>query len=270
MPTRLPMHRHGHRLRPRLLFVILLVLGLVVAGCANGDDTALEEAEEEGTAEGLVGESLTVSGEVTEVFPSGAFVIAGEDFSFGEPLAQGTLIVPGDAAEIPTVEEEGRVQVTGTVREFLIADFEDEFGFDFEDDLFVEYEEEFAIVADTVEFVPPGTDDETAVEEAEEEDAELIEGETVTISGEVEVLYEPHAFRLLGEAVTEGTLVIGADTVEANQISEGDVAQVTGTVTEFVIVDVEDELGIDLDDDVFVEFEDELVVIADSVDVVPD
>lgn len=263
LPTRTP---HA----PRLLPVILLGLVLVVAGCAEDGETALEKAQEEGTAQGLVGERLTVSGEVTEVLPSGPFVIAGDDFSFGEPLAQGTLIVPGDAAQAPTVQEEGRAQVTGTVREFLITDFGDEFGYDFVDDFYVDYEEAFVIVADTVDFVPPGPDDETAVEEAEEADTELIEGETVTISGEVEVLYGPHAFRLVGEKPTEGTLVIGANTVEAQQMSEGDVAQVTGTVTEFVVADVEENLGIDLDDEVFTEFEEELVVTADFVDVVPD
>lgn len=253
----------------RVLLVPLALLAVLAVGCDQGDETALEEAEEEGVAEGMVGQSLTVSGEVTETFPSGAFVIAGDDFSFGEPAAAGTLILPGDASEVARVAEEGRAQVTGTVREFVIADVEEELGVDFDDDLLVEYEEEFAIVADTVEFVPAGTDDETAVEEAEEADT-LIEGETVMISGEVEAVYGPHAFRILGEEATEGTLVVGADTVEAHQIAEGDVAQITGTVTEFIIADVEDELGIDLDDDVFLEFEEELAVVADSVDVVPD
>ena len=102
------------------------------------------------TAEGLVGEQITVSGEVERVVSPQAFLIGGELLSFG--LEEGTLVF---GADIPDVTEEGFVQVTGTVREFVVADIQNELGIDFGDDeFFLEYEDEFALVADTVESVP--------------------------------------------------------------------------------------------------------------------
>ncbi len=118
---------------------------VIPEGLAEDDPTQLEDAEEEGSAEAMVGQSVTVGGEVDSIISPEAFRIGAD-----EP-GEGTLVISGDALG---VAEGGTVAVTGTVVEFVPADIEREFGFDVDDDLFVDFDDEFAVVADSVDFVP--------------------------------------------------------------------------------------------------------------------
>ncbi|MCZ2817873.1 hypothetical protein [Modestobacter sp. VKM Ac-2984] len=102
-------------------------------------------------------------------------------------------------------------------------------------------------------------DDETVVEEAEEAPGiQLVEGEQVTIEGEVQEVLDPYAFTV-GE---DETLVYGA---EAFTVEEGDEVTVTGDVAVFTIADVEEEYDFDLTDDLYVDYETELAVESDEV-----
>lgn len=81
--------------------------------------------------------------------------------------------------------------------------------------------------------------------------AEEYFGQTVTVSGEVERSWVPGAFEMGGLLVIVPSDVDvqgggGAITTEV----ENDVAQVTGTVTEYVVADIEAEYGVDLDADI--------------------
>lgn len=106
-----------------------------------------------------------------------------------------------------------------------------------------------------------GDEDETAVQQAEEAGAEdLVVGETMTIEGEVERRIGPYAFTV----GRDETLVYGSENFD---VDDDDVVTVTGTVTEFVIADVEPVLGLDLDDDLFIDYENELAVEATSVEI---
>lgn len=104
--------------------------------------------------------------------------------------------------------------------------------------------------------------DETIVEEAEEQPGiQLVDGQEVTIEGEVEQASGPNAFTIGADE----TLVFGA---EAFDVDSDDEVVVTGTVEVFVIEDIEEEFGIDFDDDFFVDYDTELAVRADSVEIV--
>lgn len=150
----------------RLRLIIAPAAALTLAACGDDPDTAVEEAVEEGRAEALVGEDLTLRSEVGEVLSDQAFIINGEYFGFD---GEGTLVVgAGDAPE--PINEGDVVSVNGTLREFVIADVEDEYDLDLDDDLLVRYEEQFAVVADSVEVVP-----------AEAAEATLSVGDTLTV-----------------------------------------------------------------------------------------
>lgn len=102
-------------------------------------------------------------------------------------------------------------------------------------------------------------DDETVVEEAEEAPGiQLVEGEQVTIEGEVQEVFDPYAFTV-GE---DSTLVYGA---VAFDVEEGDDVTVTGDVAVFTLADVEEEYDFDLTDDLYVDYETELAVESDEV-----
>ncbi|MQA35973.1 hypothetical protein [Modestobacter roseus] len=102
-------------------------------------------------------------------------------------------------------------------------------------------------------------DDETVVEEAEEAPGiQLVEGEQVTIEGEVQEVLDPYAFTI-GE---DETLVYGA---EAFTVEDGDEVTVTGDVAVFTLADVETDYDLDLTDDLYVDYETELAVESDEV-----
>ncbi len=105
-----------------------------------------------------------------------------------------------------------------------------------------------------------GSED-TAVENAEEAgNADLIAGDTVTIDGEVQERRSAGSFTV----GSDSTLVFGAD---APDVEEDDEVSVTGTVVEFVLLDVESDLGVDLDDALYADYENELAVQAVSVEI---
>ena len=117
------------------------------------EDPAVGDQEPE-----LVGQTVTVSGEVTRAVDTRGFVLSsenGEDLEpFGPEIGEGILVV---SASDPGVTEGDVVQVVGTVQQFGMADFEDELGIDLDDDLYGEFEGQIALMAQSVDTTP--TDD---------------------------------------------------------------------------------------------------------------
>ncbi|GAB3139091.1 hypothetical protein [Marisediminicola antarctica] len=115
-----------------------------------------------------------------------------------------------------------------------------------------------------------GCAEETVVDQAEEEGpvAEaLLLGSPVTLQNEVQEVFGPNSF-----TVGEGDTLIIADGM-ASDVEEGDEVQITGTVVEFVTVDVEADYGLGFDDDereLVLDYDDTLAVIADDVTPLPE
>ncbi|KUG51262.1 hypothetical protein AVL61_10670 [Kocuria rosea subsp. polaris] len=115
-----------------------------------------------------------------------------------------------------------------------------------------------------------GCAEETPVQEAEEAgptaEAAILD-ETVTMQNEVTEIVGPNLFTV-GE---DDTPVVGVDAA-AQDIQDGDMVQVTGTVRQIVQTDVESEWDWDFDNDemdYLVERELDLAVIADEVRELP-
>ena len=96
------------------------------------------------------------------------------------------------------------------------------------------------------------------------------EGEAETITAATRT---PTGF-VIGED-DQRVLVVGANmpqlaVLRGNEdIAQGDVVQVSGTVRDFQIAEIEDELGADLADEQFEEFEDRPAIVASDVNLVP-
>lgn len=88
----------------------------------------------------LTGEDITVAGEVSEVVSDVAFRLAGVGWD--------VLIV--DSADSAAGEGEA-VEVMGTVRRFELLTIEEELGEDLDDELYVDYEGQLVLVADSIE-----------------------------------------------------------------------------------------------------------------------
>lgn len=223
----------------------------LVAGCSNdsagpeqGTDVEdVAEAEpEEGEGAQLLGQNVTVSGEVDEVVDEGAFRVGGDDLGGDSALVlsqSGSFDDLGTDVNEGLVEDDTVVQVTGTVREFDLAAFEEEFGVDYDDELYEEFEGEVVIVADQVS---------------------TLAGESLTIAGEVSALVSTVAFQLAGA----GWTVVVLDAQQA-EVSRGDYVQVTGTVRQLDIAELEEEFGTDLDDALYDAYAGDLVLVAENV-----
>lgn len=111
-------------------------------------------------------------------------------------------------------------------------------------------------------------------------DPEEYYGVGVTVSGEVNEVIAPNALTIGGEGFGGGEdlLIVSASNIpvppgterdEAAAVLEDDLIQTTGTVQELIIVDVEEELGIDLDDELFADFEGEPAIVAQNINLTP-
>ncbi len=140
-----------------LLLVVAIIAAIVVwAWLANNDDSAGPEQgvtvadiaesdafDDDGFADSLVGQQVTVSGNVSEMVGQNAIRLGGEDFG-----GDGILVIQVTASGI---SEDDNVRVTGTVRDFDAASFEREFGTDvYEGDLYNPWEDENVLVASNV------------------------------------------------------------------------------------------------------------------------
>jgi hypothetical protein len=86
-------------------------------------------------------------------------------------------------------------------------------------------------------------------------------GQQVTVSGRIVEVFNPHAF-VIGEGDL-ATLVTRSDV--GLTLQPGTVAQVTGIVGRFVVVDVEEQLATDLDDEDLAGFESAPYIAAENV-----
>ena len=208
---------------------------------ASVEDVVESDPDENDDTEWL-GKTVTVSGEATEVVNPSAFRIGGDDLGGDSVLVVSSTAdftemgadVSEDAVDADTV-----FQVTGTVREMEVASLEDEYGVDYDDAAFDEFEGENVIVADQVS---------------------TLAGETLTMAGEVSNIVSTVAFQLAGS----GWTVVVMDAEQAT-VDEGEYLQVQGIVRQLNIAELEEEFGDDLDDALYEQYEGDLVLVAQDV-----
>lgn len=115
------------------------------------------------------------------------------------------------------------------------------------------------------------TEGNTTIEEISE-DEEVVDGEEVTVRGEVEEVEPGVSFVIQEEGFLEGdeVLVINVSDQIVSEGAEDLPLQVTGEVGTLVMADVEEEYGLGLDPDLYVEYESKPVIFADSIVLSPD
>ncbi|MGG6240032.1 hypothetical protein ACQ4N7_15515 [Nodosilinea sp. AN01ver1] len=197
--------------------------------------------------EGYIGQTVTVRSEPVEKVGDNSFTVSDEQFFGSEPI----LVINASGEPLLLPEDDVEVQVTGEVRNFVIADVEREFDLTLDPALYTEYEEQPAIIAESIALAPePGEIT---------SDPEQYYGETLAVTGEVEDIQSGAAFTLDEDQLlgAEDLLVIyatprdGADqpAAELPTIADGEEVAVTGTLRPFVVTDFERDydLGWDLE-----------------------
>ncbi|GAB4379412.1 MAG: hypothetical protein Kow00121_33490 [Elainellaceae cyanobacterium] len=207
----------------------------------------------------LVGQTITVRSEPIETISPYAFTISDEQFFGNEPII--VVNAAGEPFVLPP-EEDTEVQVTGEVQEFVVAEIEQDLGLELDEELYVEFEDKPAIVAQSVAPAPdPG---------AITQEPDQYYGERLAVSGEVAEIVAPDIFTLNDEELFAGEdLLVLYPTTGELRVEEDQSVAVTGELRSFVVAELERDYDLGWDPDVVAELEaqfaDKPVLIADTV-----
>jgi hypothetical protein len=260
MTNRLSNDRAAGQGKLHVAAIALLLSATLLPACtdqnADGSTAASNVTTEEvaDQTNELIGQTVTVRAEPGEKIAPATFTIKDDDFFGGEEV----LIV--NSTGKPFVLPEGdnlEVQVTGKVAKFVLADVERDYGLDLDPNLYVEYENKSAIIAQSVILAPePG--------EITENPSQYY-GQRLAVTGEVEDVVSPTAFTLDEDELfgASDLLVLTQKTQKAAK--DGETVAVTGVLRPFVVADIERDFDIDLDPKLQVEYENKPVFIADAI-----
>ncbi|WP_121971428.1 hypothetical protein [Leptolyngbya sp. BC1307] len=237
----------------------------VVSACAEtpSETTTTEEATENvdqeelsSGAEGLIGQQVSIRGEVAEVDES-SFTIADNQLFGGEDIL--VINTTGEPFILPEGDN-SEVQVTGEVQQLVTADFEREYGLTLDPTLYADYEDRPVIVASSLALAPdPG--DLTS-------NPEKYYNQRIAVQGEIEDILSPTTFTLDEEQLFGGDLLVLSQ-MASPQAQGGESVTVTGTLRPYVAADFERDYELDWDatvqQQIEVEYSEKPVFVADEV-----
>ena len=219
------------------------------------ENVTTEEVAEE--TDQLLGQTVTIRSDALEVIEPTTFVISDQEFFGGEDIV--VVNASGEVFELP--EDDTEVQITGKVARFVQANIESVYDLELDPDLYVDYADRPAIIAESLALAPePG---EVA------EDPTQYYGETLAVTGEVEEMYGVNTFTLDEEELFGGEdlLVIVPNITEV--ISDGETVAVTGELRSFVVADLETDYDLtwdlDVQEQLEAEYSERPVLVVDQV-----
>lgn len=204
-----------------------------------------------------IGKTATIRNQVTEVVGDNSFVMASDT---GSPI----LVVNATGQPFVPPNQNIPVQATGTVESFVVADINRKYGLDLDPALYVDYERQPAIIAQSLALAPQPEDlaeaptgyfDKTIAVEGEFR--QLTDGET-----------QSNGFALFEEGWVDdvGVLVLG-ENLQNEAIQEGEVVVVTGMARQPDASLLQTNLGWDANraQDFLANYENRPVIIAENV-----
>lgn len=244
--------------------IALSLMAILLPACTN-ETTTREQALENVTAEDVssetsnyVGQTVTIRGDVNEVVGEASFLMDDEQLWGGEEI----LIVnaSGEGITLPQGTE-SQVQVTGEVRNFVIADLEREYGLDFEPNLYTEYEQQPAVIAQSIALAPdPGEIT---------ENPENYYYKRIAVQGEVEEIRQTGVFTLDDEQLFGGEDLLVIIANPDPRVNEDESVTIVGTLRPFVQAEFERDYNLTWDLDVKrqieAEYENRPVFVADEI-----
>lgn len=261
-----------HRTVDRIVaYVGAIALGLTATMLLPAKNTAQEIEDGKtnvtiekitGNLEDYVGQMVTVRSEVEEELDESGFVLQADEFFGGEPF----LLLNAGAEPVTRPNDEIAVQGTGTVREFIIADIENEYGIDLDDELYIDYEDRPVVVADSVALAP--TTEELA------EDPAAFYNQVIAVEGEVGELFSSSTMSLYEDGWIDdiGLIVFGVNRdldAEDGAVQLGETVVVTGIAQPLDVNLFKQDPELGWDENKISEFEsrytDRPVIVADDV-----
>lgn len=200
----------------------LVVGALLLAACSTANNGRLENPHAIAD-ESLAGNTVTVTGAVTEVLAGGAFLLDSSDFSVSD--ADETLIL---AAGKTPVQQGGFARVRGTIGTLSREKLDDQLINGYGEDVLSKHEGEVIVRAERVTPVANPGPAADVLERALDDPATEVR-ETLTFSARVRAVLGPQVFWIAGRG-ENGVAVI---TKLRRDISRGDVVAMTGTVRRY-------------------------------------
>lgn len=252
--------------------IALALMAVVLPACDDGqrEATAPPPAGNVTTKEvandtnRLIGQTVTIRSEPIKKISPTTFTVNDEQF-FG---TESILVVnaSGQTFALPT-DDDVEVQVTGQVRNFVLAEVEREFDLDLQPEAYVEYENKPAIIAQAMALAPePGKIT---------EDPQRYYGKTLAVTGEIEEMTSPTSFTLDEDQLFGATdlLVLRANpkagVAAPAAVKDGETVAVTGVLRPFVVADIERDYDLtwdlDLQKKLEAEYSQKPVLVADAV-----
>ncbi|MGL5193192.1 MAG: hypothetical protein ACRC8Y_06270 [Chroococcales cyanobacterium] len=203
--------------------------------------------------ENFIGRTVTVRGDVDEIDTSRDTFLMDDDRFLG---GDGILVINSTGAPfaIPDADDM-RVQVTGEVRQFRRNEIASEFGFNLDPELYSDYEDRPAIIAESMALSP--TSDQVS------DNPNYFFNRQVAMEGQVDEMLAPNAFSLDGDNV----IVINAD--QAQVIPEDQDIVVTGELRPLDMAALQRDYNLNWDaatqERIRSDHSDSLVLIADGI-----
>lgn len=221
-----------------------------------GADETTGISEITGDPAAYVGQLATINGEIDEVIGPNTYRVDEDNLlELGDDML---VFIPDEINQPDTLVDETNVRVSGTVQNFVIADFERDYGFVFDDPgIYAEFENQPAIIAERIQVQATLSD--------VDDNPEAYIGNMVSVYGEASELIGDNSFRLQDPAFFAGDDVLVVVRDQAIIPTEGAEYWVTGEVRAFNLTEVEADVGYDLDDALFTDWEGRTVIVAEMV-----
>jgi len=223
--------------------IALAFLAMLLPACSTktaeqvGGPTAKTNVTTEEVADktnALIGKTVTVRSEVEKKVGANSFTI-GDDKLFG---SEKILVI--NASGAPTVlPDDIKLQVTGKVQKFVVADVEREFKLNLEPEVEVEYKDKPVIIAQSIALAPePGE---------VTKNPSAYYNKTIAVKAEVEDIISPTSFTLDEDKLTSTKDLLVLNTTPGQTIKDGQEVVVTGVLRPFVVADIERDYDLNWD-----------------------
>ena len=222
------------------------------------ENVTTEEVAEE--TDKLIGQTVTIRSDALETVEPYTFTVADQELFGGENII--VVNASGEVFDLP--EDDTEVQVTGEVAKFVVADIDSNYGLNLNPDLYTEYSDRPAIIAQSLAPAPePG---EIA------QDPTQYYGQTLAVTGEVEDIYDPSTFTLDEDELFGGEdlLVVVPNSINSTtSVQDDETVAVTGVLRAFTVADLEKDhdltWDLDVQEQVEAEYSQRPVLVVDKI-----
>ena len=234
--TQAPWNTKGAALAPALLAMLLPACTTnnpeKVGGPTAKTNVTTEEVADRTNA--LLGKTVTVRSEVEKKVGANSFTI-GDDKLFG---SEKILVINASGAST-VLPDDIKLQVTGKVQKFVVADVEREFKLNLEPEVEVEYKDKPVIIAQSIALAPePGE---------VTKNPSAFYNKTIAVKAEVEDIISPTSFTLDEDKLTSTKDLLVLNTTPGQTIKDGQEVVVTGVLRPFVVADIERDYDLNWD-----------------------